>query len=411
MWAVAGFTGLLVVAWLHASPESAAAGAQPSDAVERGFRRGIAMSHVMAWAPLEPAPSKSFVFPPFAYSDAAFAEELRALHRRGLDFIRFAVDPGPFLQWQDGARREYLDRMLLGRVRQILSNDLSVIVDFHPSDINPDYLGQKITAGLEDPLFEAYLRLLAHAAVMLDGVRSPRVALEIMNEPPPHAQTWRPMLEAAYAEIRKRAPALLLVLDGGEQGNLEGTITLDGFHGDSNIMFSFHYYRPWQFTHQGLTGMAAGFLTDVPYPAGARPIAESLNATDETVTRARLDELQKTQAKAAARNALESYRASSFDRSTMVVDFDKVARWARDHSVPANRVILGEFGAMNNEQRGLPTRQAERMRWFTDVREEAEARGFAWAAWVYSGSLGFSLVKQPGSIELDPGIIKALGLK
>jgi hypothetical protein len=44
-------------------------------------------------------------------------------------------------------------------------------------------------------------------------------------------------------------------------------------------------------------------------------------------------------------------------------------------------------------------------------RAEAETRGFAWAAWVHSGSVGFSLVEHAGSPELDPGIVKALGFK
>lgn len=380
------------------------------DAGKSAFRRGMGMSHVMAWAPLEAAPSKRFVFPPFSYPDATFAGELRELRRVGFDFVRFAVDPGPFLQWRD-SRRDDLDRMLIGKVRQILASDLSVIVDFHPSDMHPDYLGEKIAAGTDAPLFRDYLRLLARTAVALDALQSPRVALEIMNEPPPRARVWRPMLDAAYAAVRKAAPKLLLVLDGGEEGNLEGTTTLDGFRDDPNILFSFHYYRPWQFTHQGLAGMAAQYLTDVPYPARARPIEESLDETAATIARAALAPSQQLEAKGKAREALESYRASSFDRATIRDDFDKVARWARDHSVPAHRVFLGEFGAMNNEQRGLATRQAERLRWLSDVRAEAEARGFAWAAWVHSGSIGFSLVKHAGSAELDPGVVSALGLE
>jgi len=88
-----------------------------------------------------------------------------------------------------------------------------------------------------------------------------------------------------------------------------------------------------------------------------------------------------------------------------------MARWARDHSVPAHRVILGEFGTMNNEQRGAPTRQSDRLRWLSDVRQEAEAHGFAWAAWVHSSSIGFSLVKHEGSVEIDPGTVQALGLE
>jgi hypothetical protein len=393
----------LVAAWLpaHAAHAEDAAG---------GFRRGIGVSHVMAWAPLEPAPSKRFVFPPFSYSDATFTNELKALRRAGFDFVRFAVDPGPFLQWQD-SRRDALDRMLLAKVRQILACDLSVIVDFHPSDMHPDYLGAKIAADADAPLFQDYLRLLARTAASLAALHSPRVAIEIMNEPPPRERVWRPMLGAAYRTVRDRAPTLLLVLDGGEDGNLEGTTQLDGFAGDANILYSFHYYRPWQFTHQGLIGMAAQYLTDVPYPARARPIEESIAATEATIALAKLAPSQQRQAEAAARDALESYRASAFDRAAITDDFDKMARWAREHGVPAQRVILGEFGAMDNAQRGLATREAERLRWIADVRKEAEAHGFAWAAWVHSGSIGFSLVAHPGSAELDPAVLAALGLE
>jgi endoglucanase len=384
--------------------------AQAQDVGKNGFRHGIGISHAMAWAPLEPAPSRSFVFPPFSYSQTAFARELGVLRRVGFDFVRFAVDPGPFLQWQD-SRRDDLDRMLISQIRLILANDLSVIVDFHPSDMHPDYLAEKIAAGPQASLFKGYLRLLARMAALLDGLQSSRVALEIMNEPPPRANVWRPMRDAAYSIVRKEAPKLLLVLDGGEEGNLEGTTTLDPPSEDANILFSFHYYRPWQFTHQGLAGMAAQYLTDVPYPARARPIQESIAATAATIAGASLAASQKLQASQTARNDLESYRASSFDRSTIANDFDKMVRWARDDSVPMHRVILGEFGAMNNEQRGLATRQAERLRWLSDVREAAEARGFAWAAWVHSGSVGFSLVKHDGSPELDPGVLQALGFE
>jgi endoglucanase len=398
------FLLVALVAWLHAHT------AQAEDAGKSEFRRGIGISHVMAWAPLEGGGSKSFVYPPFSYPDAAFANELRGLRRVGFDFVRFAVDPGPFLQWQD-ARRDALERMLMAKVRQILSCDLSVIVDFHPSDMHPDYLGAKIAGGRDAQLFEEYVRLLARTAASLDALGSPRVALEIMNEPPPVARAWRPMLDAAYATVRKSAPKLLLVLDGGEEGNLEGTTQLDGFRDDPNILFSFHYYRPWQFTHQGLAGMAAQYLTDVPYPARARSIEASIEETAATIARANLAPPQKLQAERTARDALNGYRASSFDRSTIKEDFDKMARWAREHSVPVHRVILGEFGAMDNEQRGLATRQAERLRWISDVREEADAHGFAWAAWVHSGSIGFSLVRHAGSPELDPAIVGALGLE
>jgi endoglucanase len=377
---------------------------------EAKFRRGIGISHVMMWAPLEPAPSKNFVFPPFTYSDATFAGELKTLRRTGFDFVRFAVDPGPFLQW-DGPRRDELTRKLVNTVRLILSHDLSVIVDFHPSDMHPDYLGTRIAAGPDAPMFKDYLRLLTRTAASLNALQSSQVALELMNEPPPRASAWKPMLDLAYAAVRKAAPKLLLVLDGGEEGNLDGTITLDGYRDDPNVLFSFHYYRPWQFTHQGMAGMAAQYLTDVPYPARARPMDESIAASVAAMADAKLAPSELSQTKTKGRRDLEGYRASSFDRSHIARDFDRVARWAREHSVPAQRVILGEFGVMDGAQRPGAARQADRLRWLSDVREEAEARGFAWAAWVHSGSIGFSLVEREGSTELDPGVLHALGFE
>ena len=55
-------------------------------------------------------------------------------------------------------------------------------------------------------------------------------------------------------------------------------------------------------------------------------------------------------------------------------------------------------------------RSADRARWIGDVREEAEAHGFIWAAWVYRGSGGFALVRDEASGELDPAVSTALGL-
>ena len=406
-WSAAALL-LLTRAFLVSWPSVRSALAQ--DATKAPFRRGIGISHIMEWAPVEKAFPTHFRYPPFSYPIVRFNKELEELRRSGIDFVRFAVDPGPFLQWQ-GSRRDYLDQMLIARVRQIQSCGLSVIVDFHPSDMNSDYLATKIAGGEETPLFKEYVLLLARTAAALEALKSPSVALEIMNEPPPPTNIWLPMLNAAYAAVRQSAPQLWIVLDGGEGGgNPAGTTKLDGFGSDPNILYSFHYYQPLQFTHQGFRGMAAQYLTDVPYPARARPIEESIEATAATLASSGLSPSEKQQAEVFTRYSLERYRASSFDRATIRQDFDKVARWARDHSVPMQRVFLGEFGAMNNEQRGLVTRQADRAHWFSDVREEAEAQGFAWAAWVHSGSVGFSLVKEPGSPELDPEMTRALGL-
>ena len=100
------------------------------------------------------------------------------------------------MHWWSAEKDEALEQMLLREVRLILSHGLSVIVDFHPSDMHPDYAAAKITAGVDAPLFRQYLALLARTAASLGALDSPRVALELMNEPPPRASVWRPMRDA-----------------------------------------------------------------------------------------------------------------------------------------------------------------------------------------------------------------------
>jgi hypothetical protein len=402
--AAQGFAGVLLGAWLSLAP--ACAQDTPSSA---GFRRGIGLAHALAWAPVEPAPSRAFVFPPFDQPLKALANELKALRRTGFDFVRLAVDPGPFLQFQ-GSRRDRLDDILMERVRLILSSGLAVIVDFHPSDLHGDYTADALTRGVDVPVFQAYLRLLARTAALLDRLQSRSVALEIMNEPPVTPARWQPMLDAAYGAIRGRAPGLLLVLDGGDEGSAAGALALGSFRNDPAVLFSFHYYDPYQFTHQGAPWVAARYLADVPYPALARPLQDSLDASAALIATSDLPPSQKSRAVLDARQRLESYRKSSFDRRTIAQSFDRIAGWARDHRVPSERVLLGEFGARRQDGRIGASRDGERARWIRDVREEAEARGFAWAAWVYRGSGGFSLVRHEEGTELDPTMIDALGL-
>ena len=355
-------------------------------------------------------PRELSCFRPLQIRLNSFGHELQELRRAGFDFVRLAVDPGPFLQFQ-GARRDQLDQILIDRIELILSSGLSVIVDFHPSDLHDDYSAEALTRGIDEPIFQDYLRLLARTAALLGRLQSRRVALEIMNEPPVPPAHWEPMLAAAYTIIRDRAPHLLLVLDGGDEGSAEGLRALDQFSKDPATLLSFHYYDPYQFTHQSAPWNAARFLADVPYPALARPLQDSLDASAAMIAAGDLPSPQKLLASLDARQQLESYRKSSFDRSTIARNFDHIAEWARDHGVPTDRIILGEFGAKKNDRRAEETRDAERAHWFRDVREEAEAHGFIWAIWTYRGTGGFALVRNEESDELDPAVIEALGIR
>jgi hypothetical protein len=378
---------------------------------ETAFRRGIGMSHVMAWAAIAPGPARQFVFPPFAdVSDAQFTGELQTLRRTGFEFVRFAVDPGPFLQFQ-GARRDRVDRILIDRVNLILSSGLAVVVDFHPSDMHPDYTAQQLTTAATSPLFQSYLRLVERTAKLLGGLHSNKIAFELMNEPPLPQADWEPMLEAAYAAARRGSRNLPLVLEGGREASAPALMEMNttSFSADPKVVYSFHYYEPYQFTHQGASWNPARYLADVPYPARARPLDDSLAATATLIAGTDLPTGKKAFAYQDAQARLESYRASDFDDRTISADFARIARWANSRGIPADRILLGEFGANQTASQLSGTGAAERAQWFHDVSRAAETNGFGWAAWAYRGG-GFALARSDIADEIDPRIADGLGL-
>ena len=375
------------------------------------FRRGIGISHALAWAQIDSV-TRDFAFPPFPDpGNALTRDELQTLRRTGFDFVRLAVDPSPFLQFQ-GRRRDALDEILLDGVSRILAARLSVVVDFHPSDLHPDYTARALTAGLNTPLYQSYLLMLERTARLLDRLNSHKVAIELMNEPPRPPDVWQPMLEAAYAAVRRGSTNLPVVLDGGQEASAAALLAMrtTAFAEDTAVLFSFHYYDPYQFTHQGASWNDARYLADVPYPALARSAADSLEATAAAIGESNLAGNQKSTAYRDAQRRLESYRRSGFDGNAIAKCFEQVANWAQAQGVAPDRVMLGEFGARKTDLQSSGSRAAERAQWFHDVREQAEVHGFGWAVWAYRGGGGFALARGGSSDDIEPGIAQALGL-
>lgn len=383
--------------------------AHAGDDHDLAMRRGIAID-ALAWAPL--AGDCRYDFSLFENRTRRLTDtDLGRLRSIGFDFVRLAVDPGPFMQAQ-GAQRAALDLVLKHVVTRILSTNLSVIVDFHPGDQCDAYNARSLTNNVRGSRFHDYLQLLSRTARLLAGFRSPSVALEIMNEPPLSTPAWQPLLDAAYATVRAVAPDLVIVLEGGDEGQSSGLRAMDvsNFANDPDALFTFHYYAPYQFTHQGAPWNAVRYLAGVSYPALARPIDETLRATDHKIDTAAIPVPDKWVARLEAHRQLEQYWRSAFDLKNIVQDFDTTAQWARKNNIAPGRILLGEFGVLDGEMKPNPQFGLARALWFHDVRETAEAHGFLWAVWVYRGQGGFALADSSTG-EITPTIVKALGLK
>jgi hypothetical protein len=348
-----------------------------------------------------PAPRRDYAWPPFQPTrPTPGASDLAVLRAVGFDFLRLPVDPGPFLA-APAAKRQALVDELIAAVRLCVAHDLSVVVNVQANAATHYWTPARMTASTQTPEFPAYLALIGDIAARLP---SGRAALEPINEPigacasKDTAEVRRALLAAA----RKTAPDLTLVASGGCGSLIQGLGDFDpaSVSDLAPLLYTFHFYEPYLFTHQGASWMGERLyhtLTDVPWPA-------SLGSYDETMraTRARLDASLAGEERDAVLAETEKVMKVYFDAQPgrpFIDRYLKVAdAWAKRHGLDNSQVLMGEFGAL---------RSAGRARYIRDVRESAEAFGFPWAFWCLFDRMG---LMDEATREPDPAMLAALGL-
>jgi endoglucanase len=409
-----------VLAALALAPAAArAAGALPA----APFRKGASIHNLMNWGLVEKEDKSRYVWPPFSTpAHSLMPGVLANLRAAGFDFIRLTIDSGVFLQFT-GEWRDQLDQQLLANVKRLQEAGFGVVVDFHPNWQVAAYAPEKITSSLDHPLFQAYGQMLARTARLLKPLSGERIALELMNEPQwgwdaASTARWARMQKIWHDLARAEAPDLAIVLSGARGGDLEGMLALDAtIYGASNVLWSFHYYKPYLLTHQGVKGDNENsrhwrYFSDLPYPAAPEHFDDAWRIIRRNIeTDASVKAAEKTALLAAAQKSLKDYLEERPGRAKVAADFEAAAAWAAKNRVANHRIFLGEFGITRTYGQYRASNAQTLENYLGDVREEAESRGFIWTIWAVSGYGGMSLIAEDDRPELDVATLRGLGLR
>lgn len=169
--------------------------------------------------------------------------------------------------------------------------------------------------------------------------RPSSVLFELCNEPNGMASgAWAKLFGAALAAVRATNPTRTVIIGGVDWNSVKGLLELELPEDDRHLIATFHYYLPFQFTHQGAEWVndSAGWLGT-------------------------------------------EWKGSGSDKAYVTFDLDKVAEWSREKKRP---VWLGEFGAYSKAD------LQARARWTAWVARSAEKRGMAWAYWEFGAGFG-----------------------
>lgn len=232
-------------------------------------------------------------------------------------------------------------------IENALARDLAVVINFHHyEEIFEDPQGHE----------ERFLEMWAQVSKRYQDY--PReLVFEILNEP--HANLtsiqWNDLLLRAMTVIRESNPDRVVIIGPGEWNNLYQLSNLTLPENDRNIIVTFHYYSPFEFTHQG---------------------AEWNEGADAWLG--------------------TTWEASDSQQQEVNHDFDIAAGWAKEHDRP---IYIGEFGAYskaNMESRAI---------WTNYVSRSAEARGFSWSYWEFCSGFG---IYNPQAKTWNEPLVEAL---
>jgi endoglucanase len=314
-------------------------------------------------------------------------DDIALMEKLGLDLVRLSIDADPLTEWMQAQSRApgattpfmtELDRV----VKTILDHHLSVIIDIHPEDKYKAPLRQG-TVPVQQ--FTALWRALAaHFA----GVDPDHVFFEIMNEPEQDdPYRWQGIESTVAFAIRQAAPRHTIIVSGAHWSGLEDLLVLQPIALD-NVIYTFHDYEPFPFTHQGATWADPRVqpLRAIPYPSSPEDIAPKSDLEPDLASQFWLDQ----------------YGLGRWDAARIENAIPFAARWSKLHNVP---VYCGEFGVLREY-----APPAMRAQWIHDMRVALEKNNIGWAMWDYQTNFGL-VTKKDGVTTPDEEIVRALGLK
>jgi aryl-phospho-beta-D-glucosidase BglC (GH1 family) len=309
------------------------------------------------------------------------ATDLQAIHAMGFDFVRLGISPG-LIERHGQTAAAHPDALvqLDHAVQAALDNHLAVLLCVFPDD---EYKNNLSTDRGVDDFVQLWRILAAH----FNAADHDRIFYELINEPEvSDPYRWMGIQARVDQAIRQIDIDHTIVATAAHYSSLPDILQLEPLP-DSNVIYNFHFYEPYQFTHQGASWGADDwiFYRGIPYPATPAMLADQMkNVPGDS-----------------ARYNLYLYGVTGWNAESIAGRIAFAAAWARERHVP---LICDEFGAYRET-----ADPASRARWITDVRSALEANHIGWAMWDYRGNFGV-VTRTDTQINPDNAILKALGL-
>jgi endoglucanase len=297
----------------------------------------------------------------------------------GADVIRLPIFMHRMTQ---GAPNYVLDPLLLKFLDTAVDwaekHQLYIIIDNHSFDP---------VAPTDENIDGILLKVWAQIAARYKN-RSKYVIYEILNEPHGISDSrWGTIQGMAIETIRKIDAAHAIIVGGTDYNSINKLSSIPEYS-DSNLIYTFHFYDPYLFTHQGASwgSPSLASLAGVPFPADSVRMPKTP------------DDLKGTWVEGALRDYKNAAAISALTGS-----LDKTVAFSRARNVP---VFCGEFGVFM-----IQSPAKDRAIWYEFITGALERRKIARTSWDYFGGFGIFNNQTGGDFnsDLNIDVVRAMG--
>jgi len=302
-------------------------------------------------------------------------EDFANFQRLGVRFVRLSITPKVI--YDNGQPKATALTYVDWALDWFKAADIAVIFDFHD--------GGELKLDAEGQDNSGFVTFWQAIAKHYQGQRENSLIFELMNEPVfrRNPEVWYALQEKTVQAIREIDPGRTLMVSGTGYSSADQLTKLRPLP-EKNLIYTFHNYDPFLFTHQSATWASDNVkpLKHIPFPSSPEAVAKII------------DELS-----VASQAEVRRYGESRYDADYLLKQLKKGADWGRQNHVP---VLLGEFGS-------LPTVAPpdSRARWFAAMRAAIMELKLSNAIWAYDDAMGLGRKRQPdGTVWLDPVTLK-----
>jgi endoglucanase len=211
--------------------------------------------------------------------------------------------------------------------------------------------------------------------------RSALIYYELLNEP--HGiddAVWQPIQQSVIDAVRKEDKKHFMIVGGADWNNYKNLNNIPVIK-DDRIIYTFHFYDPFVFTHQGATWVdpSMASLTNVPFPYQPGKMPTTPPSLEDKWPG----------------NALANYEHGGTEKSVkQLIDIAVAFKDKRKATV-----FCGEFGVF------IPnSNNADRVRWYKLVCDYLTEKEIPWTIWDYKGTFGLFKKGSAESFETDLNI-------